>query len=101
MLLLRGDTMSNDELSSTVPVTKVDYRYMIMCKDQTITLEVDERDMFYNADDELDCPLDVVLRKNEHTLNDLMTWDPREVAFVELINNEPQVIRKIQMNINI
>lgn len=85
-----------NELDNTVQ-----YGYVVECKDKTVHLIVDIRDVFYNADDEIDCPLDVVLRKNNHTLQDLMDWDAREVKFIQIVDGEEIVLNSVSLNVNL
>ena len=48
--------MSQNEQCQTVLTTTIQYKYIIECKDKSVELQVEDRDVFYNADDELDCP---------------------------------------------
>ncbi len=77
------------------------YEYVVECREKTVRLTVDVRDVFYNADDVLDCPLDVVLRKNDYTLQDLMSWDAREVRFIQVVNGKENVINSVIINVNL
>lgn len=77
------------------------YEYVVECREKTVRLTVDVRDVFYNADDVLDCPLDVVLRKNDYTLQDLMSWDAREVRFIQVVNGKENVINSVLLNVNL
>ncbi|WP_080146856.1 hypothetical protein [Marinilactibacillus piezotolerans] len=77
------------------------YEYVVECREKTVRLTVDVRDVFYNADDVLDCPLDVVLRKNDYTLQDLMSWDAREVRFIQVVNGKENVINSVILNVNL
>lgn len=93
--------MSQNGIDSSVPTQIIQYKYIIECKEKTVELEVDNRDVIQNADDEIDCPLDVVLRKNNYSFNDLMTWDAREISFVKILEEEISIINRISMNMNI
>ncbi|EXJ23164.1 hypothetical protein ADIAL_1311 [Alkalibacterium sp. AK22] len=93
--------MTRNEGNQSMLAATVEYKYIIQCKEQTIELEVDDRDVFYNADDEIDCPLDVVLRKNQYSLNDLMKWDARKVQFVKIIDTNVHVINSVHLNVNL
>lgn len=93
--------MSQNEQCQTVLTTTIQYKYIIECKDKSVELQVEDRDVFYNADDELDCPLDVVLRKNAYSFNDLMSWDAREIRFIKIIDNESLIINSVPLNVNI
>lgn len=100
-VMLESDNMSQNSIESSAPTKMIQYRYVIECKEKTVELEVDDRDVIKNADDELDCPLDVVLRKNNYSFNDLMTWDAREICFVKVMEEDVSVINRISMNVNI
>lgn len=93
--------MTQNEHSQSVLTKAIQYRYIIECKNKSVELEVEDRDVFRNADDEIDCPLDVVLRKNNYTFNDLMTWDAREILFVKIADGELTVINKVSLNVNL
>lgn len=81
--------------------TSIQYRYIIECKEKIVELEVDDRDVLHNADNEIDCPLDVVLRKNNYTFNDLMTWDAREIKFIKVCDDTQQVLNRVPLNVNL
>ncbi|GEK88728.1 hypothetical protein SAMN04488102_103218 [Alkalibacterium subtropicum] len=93
--------MSHSEENQSVLTPAIQYRYLIECKDKTVELEVENRDVLHNADDEIDCPLDVVLRKNNYTFNDLMSWDAREVRFVEVCEDEVYTLNRVSLNVNL
>lgn len=92
-------TYSEDEPSVLTYTTE--YRYLIKCKEKTVGLDVMDQDILFNADGDIDCPIDVVLHKNGYTFSDLMTWDAKEIQFVELSNKRINIIRKIPLNINL
>jgi len=93
--------MSHEKVGLVTPTQSIQYKYIITCKDKEIELEVDSQDVFYNADDELDCPLDVVLRKNAHSLNDLMSWNAKEISFVQMTEEHITVIKTFSLNVNL
>lgn len=93
--------MSHSEESQSVLTPAIQYRYLIECKDKTVELEVEDRDVLHNADDEIDCPLDVVLRKNNYSFNDLMSWDAREIRFVEVREDEERTLNSVPLNVNL
>ncbi|PRY75184.1 hypothetical protein [Alkalibacterium olivapovliticus] len=93
--------MTQNEHRQSVLTKAIQYRYIIESKDKSVELEVEDRDVFRNADDEIDCPLDVVLRKNGYSLNDLMSWDAREIQFVKIIDQEIVVINRVSLNVNL
>lgn len=93
--------MTHIEPSQPVLEKTIQYKYIVKCKNRDIELEVEDRDVFQNADDEIDCPLDVVLRKNDYSLNDLMSWDAREIQFVQLIDEKIKLINSVTLNVNL
>lgn len=93
--------MTQKEPGQPVLTQTIQYKYIIKCKERDIELEVEDRDVFHNADDEIDCPLDVVLRKNDYSFNDLMSWDAREIQFVKLVDEDIQLINSVPLNVNL
>lgn len=79
----------------------IQYKYIIECRERTVHLEVDNRDVLQNADDEIDCPLDVVLRKNSFSFEDLMNWDAREVRFIQIRDQVETVLNSVSLNVNL
>lgn len=93
--------MTQHEPGQPVLTQTIQYKYIIKCKERDVELEVEDRDVFHNADDEIDCPLDVVLRKNDYSFNDLMSWDAREIQFVKLVDEDVQLINSVPLNVNL
>lgn len=93
--------MSHSEKNQSVSTPAIQYRYVIECKNKTVELEVENRDVLRNADDEIDCPLDVVLRKNNYSFNDLMSWDAREIRFVEMREKEERILNRVPLDVNL
>lgn len=93
--------MSHSEESRSVLTSTIQYRYIIVCKEKTVKLVVENKDVLHNADDEIDCPLDVVLRKNNYTFSDLMSWDAREVRFVEITEDKERILNKVPLDVNL
>lgn len=87
-------------MSHTEYITQVAYKYIIKGQDKLIVLDVDPRDVIQNADGELDCPLDTVLRRNQYSLTDLNNWNVQTIEFVEIINDTETVLRRIDLNMN-
>jgi len=77
------------------------YMYVVEGKIETITLPVDEKDVIVNADGEIDCPFDTVLRKNDYSFEDLNKWDVKEIRFIKIKNEVEQILRRIEMNVNL
>lgn len=93
--------MSHSNNGQSVLTPTIQYRYLIECKERTVELDVDDRDVLRNADDEIDCPLDVILRKNNYTFNDLMAWDAKEIRFVEVRDNKQRTLNKVLLDVNL
>lgn len=79
----------------------IQYKYIVECRDRVVQLEVDDRDVLRNADGEIDCPLDVVLRKNSCSFEDLMDWDAREIQFVQVRNNTEETLNRVSLDVNL
>lgn len=82
-------------------IEKIQYKYIIECKERTVHLEVDQKDVLHNADDEIDCPLDVVLRKNSFSLQDLTHWDAREIRFVQIKDQVETIVNSVSLDVNL
>ncbi|GAA0363616.1 hypothetical protein GCM10008932_15110 [Alkalibacterium iburiense] len=87
-------------IDNTQYITNVAYQYVLKGRDGDILLDIDERDIIQNADGELDCPLDTVLRKNNHSFSDLAEWNIQSIHFIERVNEEENVLRSIELNFN-
>ncbi|SFJ83193.1 hypothetical protein SAMN04488569_100122 [Marinilactibacillus piezotolerans] len=72
------------------------YKYVIECKSMQITLTVDNNDIIHNADGDIDCPLETVLRKNHFTLYELKKWGLVSIHFVEIANEEETIRNQIE-----
>ncbi|API89508.1 hypothetical protein BKP56_09690 [Marinilactibacillus sp. 15R] len=75
------------------------YKYIIECKSMQITLTVDNNDIIHNADGDIDCPLETVLRKNNFTLYELKNWGLVNIQFIEIINEEETIRKQIDCEI--
>lgn len=93
--------MAQNEPSQPLLTQTIQYKYIIRCKERDVELNVEDRDVFYNADDEIDCPLDVVLRKNDYSFNDLMSWDAREIQFIKIVDESEELINSVPLNVNL
>lgn len=93
--------MTQNEPSQPLLTQTIQYKYIIRCKERDVELNVEDRDVFYNADDEIDCPLDVVLRKNDYSFNDLMSWDAREIQFIKIVDESEELINSVPLNVNL
>lgn len=74
---------------------------MVIGRDETIQLDVEESDVLVNADGVLDCPIDTVLRKNNYTFDDLNSWLAKEIQFIIIKNDVEQIIHRISLNMNL
>lgn len=93
--------MTKKENLQPVMEEAIQYKYIVECKDQTVQLEVDDRDVLRNADDEIDCPLDVVLRKNAYSFEDLMKWNAYEIQFIQIENNVETLLNRVSLDVNL
>lgn len=89
------------EENSLLMDVQEEYVYVVEGREGTITLPVDEADVILNADGELDCPFDTVLRKNRHTFEDLNNWNAKEIRFIRVKNKVEEILRRIEMNVNL
>lgn len=80
---------------------KTYYQYNVECRNQTVVLDIENSDLIYNADGEVDCPLDLVLRKNNYSFQDLMKWESDSVHFVETDGDCETILRTIPLEINL
>ena len=74
---------------------------MVIGRDETIQLDVEESDVLVNADGVLDCPIDTVLRKNNYTFDDLNSWLAKEIQFIMIKNDVEQILHRISLNMNL
>lgn len=89
----------NNQVSVSNPVQKM-YKYVIECKDEMIVLIVEESDVLQNADEELDCPLETVLRRNHLTFKDLNNMFAQNILFIEMKDGMEVVRHVIKLNAN-
>lgn len=75
--------------------TKQSYRYIIEGPGKLIVLKVEEEDTIVNADGEIDCPLESILRKNKLSRNDLLNWEIERIVFIEASEHNQRHIREI------
>lgn len=63
---------------------RASFYYVIENKEHTVlqTLPVDSEDVLQNADGQVDCPLDRVLRKNKLNLKDLFDMNANQATFI-------------------
>jgi len=93
--------MPMDNETNALPVSQKKYVYIVKGKNENVALEVDERDVIVNADGDIDCPLDMVLRKNNYTFNHLNEWDAREINFIQIVEGESVTLRSISLTMNL
>lgn len=81
--------------------TKPYYQYNVKCREKTVVLDIEDTDLIYNADGEVDCPLDLVLRKNCYSFQDLMDWESQTVHFVEIDGDCEKILKRITLSVNL
>lgn len=80
----------------------VQYAYVLIKSDAEIELEIDQEDFILNADGEMDIPLELILRKNDLTLNDLYIMNIQKLLFIRKNNNgQSCTLRQICLNVNL
>lgn len=73
-----------------------EYRFIIEGRTVLISLKVDNRDIIYNADGKIDCPLETVMRKNNFTFFELNKWGIVAIRFVRIIGDREITLNKIE-----
>lgn len=73
-----------------------EFKYIIEGKTVLITLSVDNNYVICNADGNIDCPLETVLRKNNFTLQELRKWELIDICFVKIIDDQEIIISQIE-----
>lgn len=58
-------------------------------------LRINNDDVIQNADDEVDVPLDIVLKRYNMDLKDLFQLDVDQIKLIEISNNCRKIIRSI------
>lgn len=84
------------EIKQISQIQEKEYKFIIEGKTVFITLTVDSEDVFHNADGNIDCPLETVLRKNNFTLNELSTWGIVNIRLVRLLDERELIINQIE-----
>ncbi|MBM6615526.1 hypothetical protein JTF06_11590 [Desemzia sp. RIT804] len=79
----------------------VQYAYVLIKSDTEIELEIDQEDFILNADGEMDIPLELILRKNDLTLNDLYIMNIQKLLFIRKNNGQSCTLRQICLNVNL
>lgn len=64
------------------------------------TLTVCAEDLIENADGQLDCPLEYVLRRNQLSISDLNALSPERAIFVHKKGDKSTVLNEIVLNVN-
>lgn len=90
-----------EESSSLLIDVESRYLLTVIGKQKQIDLVVDEEDLIQNADGEIDCPVDVVLRKNGYTFKAFNDWDARRILFIRRKREEEEILRSIILNVNL
>lgn len=76
--------------------TQTLYKYVLEGKETTVSLSIEDDCIFSNADGEIDCPLDMILRKNKIDDEDLKKWQIADISFIEISGNVENLLRKIK-----
>ncbi|GEK91946.1 hypothetical protein AKA01nite_15680 [Alkalibacterium kapii] len=63
-------------------------------EDKVVTLLVEESDLVVNADGEIDCSLETILRKNKVSTGDIHEWKIQRIQIIEVIEGKEKVIRE-------
>lgn len=63
-------------------------------------LTVCSEDLIENADGQLDCPLEYVLRRNQLSINDLNALAPIRAIFVHKKGDQSTILNEIALNVN-
>lgn len=92
---------SNGSSSILIDITSSHSLLIICSTGKIVDLKVDEEDLMYNADGELDCPVDVVLRKNNHSFEDFNDWGAKEIQFVRRQEGNEEILRSMPLNVNL
>lgn len=79
----------------------VQYVFVLVKNDTEIELKIDQEDFILNADDELDIPLEMILRKNHLTLHDLYTMNVQKLLFVRKDDGHSITLKQICLDINL
>lgn len=79
----------------------VQYVYVLVKSDTEIELEIDQEDFLLNADGEMDIPLEMILRKNNLTLNDLYNMNIQKLLFVRKNEGHSCTLRQICLDVNL
>jgi len=93
--------MSTTESSSILIDVESRYFLIVLGSNKVVELQVDEKDLVHNADEEMDCPVDVVLHKNGYTFQDFNEWDAREIQFFRRKKGEEVLLRSISLDVNL
>ncbi|SFB99553.1 hypothetical protein SAMN04488102_102137 [Alkalibacterium subtropicum] len=64
--------------------------------EKEITLTVDENDLVRNAEGELDCPMEVTLKKNKISGETIDQWGIESIRLVEMTNMEENVLYEFE-----
>lgn len=63
-------------------------------------LNVYPEDLIENADGQLDCPIEYVLRRNQLSFADLNKLSPKRAIFIHKKGEETTVLQEIALNVN-
>lgn len=63
-------------------------------------LTVCPEDLIENADGQLDCPIEYILRRNQLSFTDLNELSPKRALFIRKNGEESIILQEITLNIN-
>lgn len=90
-----------NETQSQEAVLEKQYFYITKGNNHSARLSIDEVDILTNADGEMDCPIETVLRKNGRSIYDLLSWETKEIQFVLVEDGVEQILRSIPVDLSL
>lgn len=90
-----------NETQTQATATQKQYFYITTGNRQSARLKIAEEDVIVNADGEIDCPMDTVLRKNGRSLYDLMSWETQQIQFVLVEDGVEHVLRTLSVDMSL
>lgn len=86
-----------DELTSS---TAEKYEMVLESDLEKLTLAVCPEDLIENADGQLDCPIEYVLRRNHLSMTDLNDLSPNRAIFIRHNGEESTIMHEIALDVN-
>lgn len=63
-------------------------------------LIVSPEDLIENADGQLDCPIEYILRRNQLSFTDLNELSPKRALFIRKNGEKTTILQEIALNVN-